>query len=65
VLQLPKMFSLQESVALHFQLGPVALIVCVFGVLIPDASRLFACLIKEGKVDPCTGTEALYRPYGP
>jgi len=21
--------------------------------------------IKKGKVHPCTGTEALYRPYGP
>ena len=20
---------------------------------------------KKGKVNPCTGTEALYRPYGP
>jgi hypothetical protein len=20
---------------------------------------------KKGKVSPCTGTEALYRPYGP
>jgi hypothetical protein len=22
-------------------------------------------VIKKGKVHPCTGTEALYRPYGP
>jgi len=21
--------------------------------------------VKKGKVHPCTGTEALYRPYGP
>jgi len=23
------------------------------------------CAIGKGKVHPCTGTEALYRPYGP
>lgn len=44
MLQLPKMFPLQESVALHFQLGPAALPVRVFGVPLPDAGRLFACL---------------------
>jgi len=34
--------------------------------------HLFAFVMKEiaytmykGKVHPCTGTEALYRPYGP
>jgi len=21
--------------------------------------------VKKGKVHPCTGTEAMYRPYGP
>jgi len=34
-----KMFRLQESVAFHFQLGPVALTVCVFGVPLPDDGR--------------------------
>ena len=28
-------------------------------------SRGIAVLLGEGKVYPCTGTEALYRPYGP
>jgi len=27
-------------------------------------NRSYAC-ICEGKMHPCTGTEALYRPYGP
>jgi len=27
---------------------------------------IFSCMVKgKGKVHPCTGTEALYRPYGP
>ena len=35
----------------------------------PDESNLhfptpFPCGVKEGKVRPCTVTEALYRPYG-
>jgi hypothetical protein len=28
-------------------------------------SRGIALLQGKGKVHPCTGTEALYRPYGP
>ena len=28
-------------------------------------SRGIALLLGKGKVHPCTGTEALYRPYGP
>jgi hypothetical protein len=28
-------------------------------------SRLSGYVIGKGKVHPCTGTEALYRPYGP
>jgi len=32
-------------------------------VLSPAVTNLDVC--RKGKVDPCTGTEALYRPYGP
>ena len=28
-------------------------------------SRGIALLLGKGKVHPCTGTEGLYRPYGP
>ena len=33
---------------------------CYYNIL----HSAFECLYK-GKVHPCTGTEALYRPYGP
>jgi len=35
-----------------------------FGFIIFFSLILILCK-KEGKVHPCTGTEALYRPYGP
>jgi hypothetical protein len=38
------MLRLQESVALHFHLGTVALTVRVFGVPLPDGGRHFAYL---------------------
>ena len=28
-------------------------------------SLLTSSVVVKGKVHPCTGTEALYRPYGP
>jgi hypothetical protein len=38
----------------------------VWNVLADGAySKLCAIGKKKGKLYPCTGTEALYRPYGP
>ena len=30
-----------------------------------DHRQIYLCYNKKDKVHPCTGTEALYRPYGP
>ena len=35
------------------------------GRTVHRGSRGIAVLLGKGKVHPCTGTEALYRPYGP
>jgi hypothetical protein len=40
----------------------------IYGNMKPSCvfiSYLITYLLKKGKVHPCTGTEALYRPYGP
>ena len=34
------------------------------GRTVQRESRGIALLLGKGKVHPCTGTEALYRPYG-
>ena len=37
-----------------------------FGSLLTFCDSTYWCKVKNrGKVHPCTGTEALYRPYGP
>jgi len=35
------------------------------GKFISSFLEPFQDLVKKGKVHPCTGTEALCRPYGP
>jgi len=43
------------------------MIVAQFLVYANDVDTLVESInkVKEGKVHPCTGTEALYRPCGP
>ena len=35
------------------------------GYFTPEIAKRIWYRVKNGKVNPCTGTEALYRPYGP
>ena len=50
----------------HTAVAPSGLMTAVSCSTATVLCKIFATMVKnKGKVHPCTGTEALYRPYGP